>query len=355
MAMQKIYHVFISSTYSDLQDERKKVSEAVAKAGYVPEGMELFPASSQKQFEFIKRVIDRCDYYVVIVGGRYGTLADGAVSYTEKEYDYAQGKGIPALAFLHRHPETIAVVKTDSGEPSHALKLAEFRKRLSGSAMVDFWDNAADLATSVVIALGQEATLNPGTGWVRGDQAVDPKIFEELAAARAKISELQVQLTNSISEEIVFPRQIESIDSELMIEFSVDRHERHGEEKEYNIVSSESGLKLFTSWKEVFLSIQGHIHKKIREKLLGLEIPEQLAISNGIDYTNDSVPSFNIYSLTTPTIEIFRHQFEALGLIYSDFAEFPDGNGNNVPDYMWVLTEKGRKFIAQSLAKKASE
>jgi Domain of unknown function (DUF4062) len=71
--MGKVYQVFVSSTYSDLQDERKHVSETLAKAGYIPAGTELFPASNQEQLEFIKRVIDRSDYYVVIVAGKYGS------------------------------------------------------------------------------------------------------------------------------------------------------------------------------------------------------------------------------------------------------------------------------------------
>jgi hypothetical protein len=74
--MEKLYQIFVSSTYADLADERRRVSETLSKAGYIPAGMELFPATDQRQFEFIKRVIDRCDYYVVIVGGRYGSLAD---------------------------------------------------------------------------------------------------------------------------------------------------------------------------------------------------------------------------------------------------------------------------------------
>jgi hypothetical protein len=67
--MDKVYQVFVSSTYSDLKDERRHVSETLAKAGYIPAGMELFPATDQQQLEFIKRIIDRCDYYVVIIGG----------------------------------------------------------------------------------------------------------------------------------------------------------------------------------------------------------------------------------------------------------------------------------------------
>ncbi len=39
--MDKVYQVFISSTFSDLEGERKKVSDTLAKAGFIPSGMEL--------------------------------------------------------------------------------------------------------------------------------------------------------------------------------------------------------------------------------------------------------------------------------------------------------------------------
>src|SRR6266705_2980965 len=73
--IEKVYQVFVSSTYADLADERRRVSETLAKAGFISAGMELFPATDQQQLSFIQRVIDRCDYYVVIIGGRYGSLA----------------------------------------------------------------------------------------------------------------------------------------------------------------------------------------------------------------------------------------------------------------------------------------
>jgi hypothetical protein len=52
-------------------------------------GMELFPASNDDQWTLIKRVIDDCDYYLVIIGGRYGSTDAAGISYTEKEYDSA--------------------------------------------------------------------------------------------------------------------------------------------------------------------------------------------------------------------------------------------------------------------------
>ncbi len=50
----------------------------------IPAGMELFPAIDEGQWEFIKKVIDDCDYYLLIIGGRYGSVAEDGLSYTEK-------------------------------------------------------------------------------------------------------------------------------------------------------------------------------------------------------------------------------------------------------------------------------
>jgi hypothetical protein len=144
--MEKVYQVFVSSTYADLKDERRHVSETLAKAGYIPAGMELFPAADQQQLEFIKRVIDRCDYYVVIIGGRYGSLADDKVSFTESEYEYALEKRIPILAFLHAAPDAIPVGKTDK-DVDKATKLKNFRDRLATGRMIDQWADPHELCT----------------------------------------------------------------------------------------------------------------------------------------------------------------------------------------------------------------
>ena len=76
--MDKRYQVFVSSTYTDLKVERQRVIQAVIETNCIPAGMELFPAADEEQFQFIKRVIDDCDYYILIIGGRYGsTTAEG--------------------------------------------------------------------------------------------------------------------------------------------------------------------------------------------------------------------------------------------------------------------------------------
>ena len=56
--MEKIFQVFVSSTFEDLQEERKEVMQALLELDCMPAGMELFPASNEDQWTLIKRVID---------------------------------------------------------------------------------------------------------------------------------------------------------------------------------------------------------------------------------------------------------------------------------------------------------
>jgi hypothetical protein len=216
--MDKVYQVFVSSTYSDLRDERRQVSEYLAKDGLIPAGMELFPAADQQQLDFIKRVIDRCDYYVVIVGGRYGSLADENISFTEKEYEYALEKCVPVLAFLHGAPDRIAVGRTDKDE-AKTLKLQAFRDRLARGRIVDYWTDPLELCAKVVIAVGRATTLFPGVGWVRGDQAIDPKVLQEAERLRIQNESLTERLKELDSTEVKFPAHLAGPESHLELNF----------------------------------------------------------------------------------------------------------------------------------------
>src|SRR5690242_20626815 len=80
----------------------------------IPSGMELFPAADESQWSLIKRVIDDCDYYVLILAGRYGSCNTEGVSYTEMEYQYALSIGKPTIAFLHKDIGLIPVNKSEA-------------------------------------------------------------------------------------------------------------------------------------------------------------------------------------------------------------------------------------------------
>jgi hypothetical protein len=52
--MTKKFQVFVSSTYEDLIEERKEVTQGILEVGCIPSGMELFPASTKQAWDIIK-------------------------------------------------------------------------------------------------------------------------------------------------------------------------------------------------------------------------------------------------------------------------------------------------------------
>ena len=72
--MKRKLQVFISSTYSDLKEERQAAVEAILKAAHIPAGMELFTAGNKSQMATIERWIDESDVFMLILGGRYGSI-----------------------------------------------------------------------------------------------------------------------------------------------------------------------------------------------------------------------------------------------------------------------------------------
>lgn len=98
--MNKKLQVFVSSTYTDLIEERRVAVESILEAGHVPAGMELFNAG-KLQMETIKKWIDDSDVYMLILGGRYGSIdEESGLSYTELEYRYALSKNMPVFAVV---------------------------------------------------------------------------------------------------------------------------------------------------------------------------------------------------------------------------------------------------------------
>ncbi len=71
---RKKLQVFVSSTFTDLIKERQAAVEAILTAGHIPAGMELFTAGDESQMEVIKQWIDESDVYLLILGGRYGSI-----------------------------------------------------------------------------------------------------------------------------------------------------------------------------------------------------------------------------------------------------------------------------------------
>lgn len=182
--MKKL-QVFVSSTFTDLAAERQAAVQAILKAGHIPAGMELFASSDESQMETIRRWIDQSDVYMLILGGRYGSVDNNtSLSYTELEYDYALAQGIPAFAVVISENGIDAKVKQFGRgmiETEHGQELKLFRTKVLGKTSL-FFDDTKDIKLAVHETLNDFAARKEFVGWVPGNEVTDSKsLLEEVA------------------------------------------------------------------------------------------------------------------------------------------------------------------------------
>ena len=194
--------VFVSSTFTDLKEERQAAVEAILQAKHIPAGMELFSAGDQSQMHVIKNWIDESDVYMLILGGRYGSVeAKSGKSYTHLEYEYAlmKGKVMFALVLTEDFLDSkIEKMKRDAIEEENPKKYRKFKK-LVESKIVAYCDDLKDIKLGVIRSLGDFEKIGGLIGWIPGDQASDTtSALVEIARLSKENSELKSKLSDQM-------------------------------------------------------------------------------------------------------------------------------------------------------------
>jgi hypothetical protein len=192
--MDRRYQVFVSSTFFDLQDERAAVVSALLQLDAMPAGMELFPAADDDAWTLIEQVIQASDYYLLVIGGRYGSVdPQTELSYTEREYDYAIALDKPVMAFLHEDPDAIQVGKSEKTEAAQE-RLAAFRTKVETQKHVKYWSSADTLQGKVAMSFASFIKRYPAVGWIRGDTETAAGAAAEINGLRKRLDEANAQL-----------------------------------------------------------------------------------------------------------------------------------------------------------------
>ena len=178
MKMEKKYQVFVSSTYPELIEERAAVTQCLLEIGCIPVGMEQFPTSNMSQMEYIKKMMDDCDYYILILAGKYGYLNPDGISYTEKEYDYAVEKGIPVMSFLIKDTGKLVYEKCENTDEKRK-KLNAFREKVCGNKLIKYYEDCGTLQKEVAVSVQKCIRDYPARGWVRGGSEDVPDIVDQ--------------------------------------------------------------------------------------------------------------------------------------------------------------------------------
>lgn len=319
--MGRRYQVFVSSTYADLTEERSKVIQMLLALDCIPAGMELFPALDEEQFEFIKRVIDDCDYYLLIIGGRYGSTTADGLSYTEKEYDYAVESGLKVVALIHGDPGSIPMDKSE-GDPEVRKRLLHFRERVAAERLVKKWSFAEELPA--LVAQGLTATIKsyPAKGWVRGTVDSHEKLLVELNAVRKQNGELLARIAELEADGFAGGEGLARLDES--VEFSGPNTGHFGDKREWSRTMT---------WGEAFACISPYLMghpsaERVRDVLLdGLrERP-----GNFMDSKRMNDQGFQTFAV----------QMKALGLVRIEYSKTVQGGMG----LFWSLTQRGERLM----------
>lgn len=200
--MEKKYQIFISSTYTDLIEERKRVRDTILSMLHFLVGMEIFGAADEEQWEIIRNTIDSSDYYVLLVAHRYGSVIsegpDAGISYTEKEYRYAKEKGIPILAFLINENVPVPPRNMEKDNPE---KLAAFKQEVKTGRLVEWWTTPDDLAQKLSVSLHKQMDRKKRPGWVRADSFNIEESHAEILTLNKRVRDLEAE-NKKLSDEL---------------------------------------------------------------------------------------------------------------------------------------------------------
>ena len=333
--IEKRYQVFISSTYTDLYEERNEVMQALLELECMPAGMELFPAANDTQWDWIKKVIDESDYYMVIIGGRYGSVhPQKKLSYTEMEYRYALETNKPIISFLHENPMSLSFEKSES-DSELRIKLEKFRE-LVKEKLCKTYSNPSDLGAKVSRSITQLKKQFPAEGWVRA-RSIKSRISEEdYLNVLKKNEELEERIRKLGEVQVSLSQKYASGNDIVILKLKFD-HRKRNPENNKSWLKQDSILKeVSTTWNEIFeklassiISSNYRIFSEV-ESFLSSKVLNKLYI----DYDYDNHRFDNESLMNTDRI---LHQFRVLGLI-------------SIQGRNWKLTEYGENYFNNLIA-----
>lgn len=338
--MNKKLQVFISSTYIDLIEERQAAVQAVLDAGHIPAGMELFKAGNTSQLETIYKWIDNSDVYMLILGGRYGSIEEKTgKSYTQLEYEYAIDKGLPVFSvvlrddFLKRKSDILGEERTI--EKSNVSQYNNF-KNLVMSKIVREVSDCKDIMLAVHTTLKDFMEEYKFVGWVRSNSTeLNADLLKQINDMSNLISDLKKEkdrlrqelddLNQSFESNLAFEGQLIQIEGKYQ--------ENYGRPGASHFVDRAVSKEI--TWDKMFLLwapylIQTSNYYRAKQSL-------ERALK---DYMG------HYFEMRDNLFQTIKIQYHALGLIKAFEANSTAGG---TAEFI-SLTEKGKNYLIRKSA-----
>lgn len=202
--------IFVSSSYTDLQEHRAAAIRVLRQLGHEVLAMEDMVAGSSPPLAKVLEMVDRAEAYVGLFAWRYGYVPQpplaakvagahpGRTSITHFEYLHAKERGIPILAFLLDENEPWAPSLVDGFDPgvhedadaTGNQSIRTLRRELQQEKVISWFTTPASLEARVAAAvtmagLSRQIDLQPAVqvAYGGGFGAVDDSGGNSIAIA----------------------------------------------------------------------------------------------------------------------------------------------------------------------------
>lgn len=197
--------VYLSSTYEDLKEHRRAVSEALRQAGYQVVEMEDYVATDARPVERCLADVSEADIFVGIVAFRYGYVPLDArfnpnqLSVNELEFRHAKSLGKTCLLFLasDNAPWSPRFIDSVSGDDK-GERIDRLRRDLQSQFLVQYFATPEELAQNVLAAVARLPGRPDAEGKVNSERSAAEA---EQARQSGNLDPLIVEATGAVANE----------------------------------------------------------------------------------------------------------------------------------------------------------
>jgi hypothetical protein len=329
---RKKYQVFISSTYEHMKGIRQAAVESILRAGHIPAGMELFSAGDESQLDVIRRWIEESDIFMLILGGRYGSIEPkSGLSYIELEYEHAQKHDKPYFSLVLSE-EGMRLLEQQFGpearETAQSARYDGFKSRVL-SKVSRIVDDEKDVKLCTMESIHNVEDKHSLTGWVRGNDQVDVQpLLNQVNKLQETMNELTAENAR-LKQEIGESTQIKDL-AGLSDAVSIPIkyvNEFRGYDRDKTVT---------LTWAQLFGLLAPKLLEHPSDSLVRTYLTTELLRLVGVDKAYQA-------DMPEQSFQTIKVQLEAMGLVIVDYTATVSGG----MALFWNITEHGKKKMIE--------
>jgi hypothetical protein len=272
------YLAFISSTFKHMEAARKAAVAGVSDAQHIPISLDNFTPQSASDVEVIKREVQNCQIYILLLGPTYGEIPQGKEkSYIEIEFELAEQANRWVMVFTLSWNDILARRKELLGDDKYrqelenTSKLENFYRRVrDGKHFFRTWQWSD--TEQIRREVGRALTWLPYQPNAPKGLVPEPDVFSEIVDSVTQNEFLRGMVSSIRSFEVLYDRTQKNVEAKVKAaDFLSECYTARMESDETRGIFFESGSSVAfvadtlpkSLWRKVVFGKQGEPSKKV--------------------------------------------------------------------------------------------